>query len=84
MPNIATQLFTLRPVMLCNPIRDGTCCIVLVAAHDFKSTVSGIGNRVETNELVRHGNREQVMHNIAIIVLWFVVTNRPSGIGMPD
>ena len=58
-PDIATVAAALAPPGLRHLVRYGVGGVVLIAAHDLEGTVGAVGDGVEANELVRHGDAEQ-------------------------
>ena len=59
MPDIAAKLMLSVPLQLRHSVRDLACRIILIAAHDLQYTVRIIGNRIETNQLMRHRDGKQ-------------------------
>ena len=76
-PNIPAALLAAVPLRFGNHIRNRTGGIILIAAHNFQHAVRIIGHGVKADQLVRHGDGQQLGGNLFPIVDWLVVKIRP-------
>ena len=76
-PDIPAALLAAVPFRFGNHIRNRTGGIILIAAHNFQHAVRIVGHGVKADQLMRHGDGQQLGGNLFPIVDWLVVEVRP-------
>ena len=76
-PDIAPQLFSGFPVGTAHLVGNGIGSVVLITAHDLQHTVRIIGNGVEANQLVCHGNGQQRGSNALPVIDRLIIEVSP-------
>ena len=77
MPNITPVNVFIRPLGLCNFIRNSACRIVLIAAHNLQNAVRVICNSIKTDKLMRHRDRKEMRGYILPSVHRLIIEIRP-------